>query len=153
VFLLLVTSSFFLGAIHKIHNYTPASRRGRGYTVLPLSVCPFVHPRYFSSHFSQQLLMAEIWYVVTSLNYKWKLINILLFIQIFNTMVVSQGIPSFAHDYPQTGYSYMLSISYLFINNRDLGNNGIPVIEDNTFSNLPNLQILWVALSMICVKV
>ena len=29
---------------------------GGGYTVLPLSVCP----RYFSSHFSQQLLMAEI---------------------------------------------------------------------------------------------
>jgi hypothetical protein len=27
------------------------------------------------------------------------------------------GIPSFAHDYLQTGYSYMLSISYLFINN------------------------------------
>ena len=32
-------------------------------------------------------------------------------------MVVSQGIPSFAHDYLQTGYSYMLSISYLFNNN------------------------------------
>jgi hypothetical protein len=39
-FLLLVTSSFFLGAIHKKHNYTPAPRRGRGYTVLPLSICP-----------------------------------------------------------------------------------------------------------------
>jgi len=35
---------------------------GGGYTVLPLSV----RPRYFSSHFSQQLLMAEIWYLVTS---------------------------------------------------------------------------------------
>jgi hypothetical protein len=33
----------------------------RGYTVLPLSI-----PRYFSSHFSEQLLMAEIWYLVTS---------------------------------------------------------------------------------------
>jgi hypothetical protein len=33
------------------------------------------------------------------------------------TRVVSQGIPSFAHDYLQTGYSYMLSISYLFNNN------------------------------------
>ena len=31
----------------------------RGYTVLPLSILPSV-PRYFSSHFSQQLLMAEI---------------------------------------------------------------------------------------------
>ena len=39
------------------------------------------------------------------------------FIQIFNTRLVSQGIPSFAHDYLQTGYSYVLSISYLFINN------------------------------------
>jgi hypothetical protein len=51
----------------KIYNgvarcyYTPAPRRGRGYTVLPLSVCPFVipsvrpsvRPRYFLSHFSQ----------------------------------------------------------------------------------------------------
>jgi hypothetical protein len=27
-----------------------------------------VHPRYFSSHFSQQLLMAEIWYLVTIFN-------------------------------------------------------------------------------------
>ena len=35
--------------------YTPTPRRG-GYTVLPLSVSP----RYFSSHFSQQLSMAEI---------------------------------------------------------------------------------------------
>jgi hypothetical protein len=26
---------------------------GGGYTVLPLSVCPSVRPRYFSSHFSQ----------------------------------------------------------------------------------------------------
>ena len=34
----------------------------RGYTVLPLSVLPSI-PRYFSSHFSQQLLMAEIWYL------------------------------------------------------------------------------------------
>ena len=36
----------------------PLHRR-RGYTVLPLSVLPSV-PRYFLSHFSQQLLMAEI---------------------------------------------------------------------------------------------
>ena len=42
---------------------SPAPRRGGGDTVLPLSV----RPRYFSSHFSQQLLMAEIWYLVTSL--------------------------------------------------------------------------------------
>ena len=105
--------------------YTPAPRRGRGYTVLPLSVLPsvqdifrriflrncwwqksdilsqasyrytilweaFLDPSdsyflfadfvdfythwtymylvyaHFSSHFSQQLLMAEIWYLVTS---------------------------------------------------------------------------------------
>ena len=36
------------------HYYTPAPRRGRGYTVLPLSVLP----RYFSSHFSQK---SDIW--------------------------------------------------------------------------------------------
>ena len=30
------------------------------------SVRPSVHPRYFLSHFSQQLLMAEIWYLFTS---------------------------------------------------------------------------------------
>ena len=92
-------------------NYTPAPRRGRGYTVLPLSVRPsFQHifrhiflsnywwqksdiwsqasHRYalswealleppdsyflfadlvgFYAHLSQQLLMAEIWYLVTS---------------------------------------------------------------------------------------
>ena len=34
-------------------------------SVLP-SVRPSVRPRNFSSHFSQQLLMAEIWYLVTS---------------------------------------------------------------------------------------
>ena len=45
--------------------YTPTPRRGGGYTVLPLSV----RPRYFSSHFSQQLSMAEIWYLVTSFIY------------------------------------------------------------------------------------
>jgi hypothetical protein len=32
-------------------NHTPAPRRGRVYTVLPLSVRPSVRPRYFSSHF------------------------------------------------------------------------------------------------------
>jgi hypothetical protein len=38
-------------------NYTPAPPEGGGgYTVLPLSVLPSV-PRYFSSHFSQQLFM------------------------------------------------------------------------------------------------
>jgi hypothetical protein len=29
-------------------------------------LCPSVRPRYFLSHFSQQLLIAEIWYLVTS---------------------------------------------------------------------------------------
>jgi hypothetical protein len=55
--------------------------------------------------------------IFVTVKFLWKLINIIFFIQIFNTMVVSQGIPSFAHDYLQTGYSYMLSISYLFNNN------------------------------------
>ena len=42
-----------------LYNYTPAPRRGRGvycFTSVRLSV----RPRYFSSHFSQQLSMAEI---------------------------------------------------------------------------------------------
>ena len=39
---------------------TPCNRRG--YTVLPVSV----RSRYFPSHFFQQLLMAEFWYLVTS---------------------------------------------------------------------------------------
>ena len=38
---------------------------GGGYTVFTLSVHPSV-PRYFSSHLSRQLLMAEIWYLVSS---------------------------------------------------------------------------------------
>ena len=43
----------------------PRSPEGEGgYTVLPLSVrpsvCPSIRPRYFLSHFSQQLSMAEI---------------------------------------------------------------------------------------------
>ena len=37
-----------------------------GYTVLPLSVCPSVLPRYFSSHFSQQLLWQKSDIFVTS---------------------------------------------------------------------------------------
>ena len=48
-----------------VHNYTPAPPE-EGYTVLPLFVRPSVRLRLFSSHFSQQLLMAEIWYLVTS---------------------------------------------------------------------------------------
>jgi hypothetical protein len=48
-----------------VHNYTSASPE-EGYTVLPLFVRPSVRLRLFSSHFSQQLLMAEIWYLVTS---------------------------------------------------------------------------------------
>ena len=38
----------------------PLPEGGGGYTVLPLSVRP--SKIFFSSHFSQQLLMAEIWY-------------------------------------------------------------------------------------------
>jgi hypothetical protein len=45
--------------------YTPAPRRGRGVYCFT-SVRPSVRPRYFSSHFSQQPLMTEIWYLVTS---------------------------------------------------------------------------------------
>ena len=32
---------------------SPLPEGGGGYTVLPLSVCPSIRPRYFSSHFSQ----------------------------------------------------------------------------------------------------
>ena len=39
--------------------YTPAPPEKGGYTVLPLYVLPSV-PRYFSSQFSQQILMSEI---------------------------------------------------------------------------------------------
>jgi hypothetical protein len=41
--------------------YTPAPRRGRG-----VYCFTSVRPRYFSSHFSQQILMTQIWYLVTS---------------------------------------------------------------------------------------
>ena len=58
----------FLQAFLK-HIYTPLPGGGGGYTVLPLSVCPSVRPRYFSSHFSQHLSMAEIWYLITSFIY------------------------------------------------------------------------------------
>jgi hypothetical protein len=54
--------------------YTPTPRRGRGvycFTSVRLSV----RPRYFSSHFSQYLLMAEIWYLVTSGGTYMKLVN------------------------------------------------------------------------------
>jgi hypothetical protein len=46
----------------------PRSPKGEGGILFYLcpSVCPSVRPRYFSSHFSQQLLMTEIWYLVTS---------------------------------------------------------------------------------------
>ena len=36
--------AIFLVWLNLIHNYTPAPQRGRGYTVLPLSVCPSVLP-------------------------------------------------------------------------------------------------------------
>jgi hypothetical protein len=36
-----------------VTKYQISAIRGRGYTVLPLSVCASVRPRYFSSHFSQ----------------------------------------------------------------------------------------------------
>ena len=42
----------------------PRSPKGEGGILFYL--CPSVLPKYFSSHFSQQLLMAEIWYLVTS---------------------------------------------------------------------------------------
>jgi hypothetical protein len=51
--------------LNNTFNYTPAPRRGRGVYCFT-SVRPSVRPIYFSSHFSQQLLMAEIWYLVTS---------------------------------------------------------------------------------------
>ena len=43
----------------------PLTGGGRGIYCFT-SVSPSVHPRYFSSHFTQQLLMAEILYLVTS---------------------------------------------------------------------------------------
>ena len=43
------------------YYYTPAPRRGRG-----VYCFTSVRPRYFSSHFSQELLMTQIWYLVTS---------------------------------------------------------------------------------------
>jgi hypothetical protein len=68
-----------------MNYYTPAPRRGRGvycFTSVRLSfgpirfllpvcrLCWFLYTwniyAHFSSHFSQQLLMAEIWYLVTS---------------------------------------------------------------------------------------
>jgi hypothetical protein len=39
------------------------------FTSVRPSVCPSVRPRYLSPHFYQQLLMAEIWYLVTSFIY------------------------------------------------------------------------------------
>jgi hypothetical protein len=42
------------------YYYTPAPRRGRG-----VYCFTSVRPRYFSSHFSQELLMTQIWYLVT----------------------------------------------------------------------------------------
>jgi hypothetical protein len=35
----------------------PLPERGGGYTVLPLSVCPSIRPRYFSLHFSELLTL------------------------------------------------------------------------------------------------
>ena len=56
----------FVGCgVFSLCNYIPAPRRGRGVYCFT-SVRPSVRPRYFSSHFSQSLLMAEIWYLVTS---------------------------------------------------------------------------------------
>ena len=48
-----------------IFSLYPRSPEGEGGILFYL--CPsFRRPRYFSSHFSQQLSMAEIWYLVTS---------------------------------------------------------------------------------------
>ena len=49
---------FFWSLVYVDLIIHPLPEGGGGYTVLPLSVCPSVLPRYFSSHFSQQLLMA-----------------------------------------------------------------------------------------------
>ena len=53
------------------HVFIPPLPGGGGGTLFYLcpSVRPSVRPRYFSSHFSQQLSMAEIWYLVTSFIY------------------------------------------------------------------------------------
>jgi hypothetical protein len=55
-----------ISAIFCIHFYTPAPPEGGILFYLCSSVRPSVRPRYCSSHLSQELLMAEIWYLVTS---------------------------------------------------------------------------------------
>ena len=67
--MLLVTSSFFLGAIHIKHNYTPAPRRGRGYTVLPLSVCPSVLPSVLPSDIVHRILLSNCWWQKSDIRY------------------------------------------------------------------------------------
>ena len=42
------------------------SRSPEGEGGILFYLCPSIRPRYFSSHFSQELSMAEIWYLVTS---------------------------------------------------------------------------------------
>ena len=67
---LLSENNFKMWFLCKLHHKTvpcnPLPGGGGGYTVLPLSFHPYVRPRYFSSHFSQQLSMTQIWYLVTS---------------------------------------------------------------------------------------
>ena len=47
---------FYLFFWSLVYSLPPLPEGGGGYTILPLSVCPSVLPRYFS----QQLLVAEI---------------------------------------------------------------------------------------------
>jgi hypothetical protein len=62
-YIMLVTK-YQISVINSCSYYTPAPWRGRGYIVLPLSVCPSFRP---SKIFF--VLMAEIWYLVTSIIY------------------------------------------------------------------------------------
>ena len=96
--------TFFLGAIHEKHNF-----------------------KYFKN---PTVKVCKIWcnyvymYILYCSIFWWKLIDRIFFKQMFNTRMVPQGIPPFfpqfplfARDYLQTGYSYMLDISYLLNNN------------------------------------
>jgi hypothetical protein len=57
----------------KINRSLFIPRSPKGEWGILFYLCPSVHPRYFSSHFSQQLSMAEIWYLVHEFENTWGL--------------------------------------------------------------------------------
>jgi hypothetical protein len=94
---------FFLGAIHEKHNF-------KYFKNPTVEIC-----KIWCNYVYMYILYCNIFW--------WKLIDRIFFNQIFNSRVVPQGIPPFfqfplfARDYLQTGYLYMLDISYLLNNN------------------------------------